>query len=516
MQGMNEFSLLPVDLIDKCCGYLCGRDLTCVLCVNRELHEVLTSEEQDYSLWRHLYTSYCSRYIRHLKNPRFPNAQSWRLSYYRIVASNVLLVIRSFCNKNEYVLVVPRSMSLFGLKREVRALQLKIDGVEIEDFELVDADTGLALGIKGNDSLPPPDLGFLFISRERILQSTRATQIIGELLQNDYRPAWRKSLMQVPDGLELCQRFVTSVETSEDSESKNDLAGLVESLHNDKRNLFKVYSDLESLLAFTSNSVGYNGYKLYWQGRFHPLISVATCRNPSLGAKIRVSALVSFGISYVREIMRPRFLLNILVRATISNGFFLAFARLLLKLIPLLVVTQLKQIIDAEIDWVPVLFAIRFSLKVLVLTIRSILPVVAFQGIQAAVLLFFRLLLTKESPSDSRAVSVGLMALEVLLSRERLYRVGRSLKRVVELKREESVARFCLEKFKAVMVLPHSSFGMQYVLSDIAWSFVDKTFDPSLTISLPIYAYAVPFFCTMCLVKLRMSISDSYYCVLYL
>lgn len=431
----------------------------------------------------------------------------------------------------KYTLVLPRATSLYGLKREVRSVQLKRDAVEIEDFELVDVGTGSALGIQGNDSLPPSDLGFLFISRESIMQSTRATQMIGSLLQSDYLPAWRKSLTSVPDGLELCQLFVTPsgslspeeiepLETDVSTMTKlNSLALSLNDPDQSKEDLRKTYAELSSVLAYTNNNIGFNAHKLYWHGHFHPLVSVACSLNTHIPLRVRFRALASFGWIYTRELLRPRFLLNILVRALLSNGFFLTFSRLTTRLFPLLVRTQLKQIIDAEIDWVPILFAIRFAVKVSYIFLRSYIPVVGFQVVHSASLLLLRLFINRETTYDNGLVSFALVALELGMSRRRQRRVQKALGYVAKqmpIDTPSSRFKFVLQKTRALVSLIRSSFATQYAMSDVAWSALESKFDPSMTISLPVYAYAVPFFVTMCLVRIRMSISDSYYCVLYL
>ena len=431
----------------------------------------------------------------------------------------------------KYTIVLPRSTSLYGLKREVRSVQLQSDSVEIEDFELVDVGTGSALGIQGNDSLPPSDLGFLFISRESIMQSTRATQMIGGLLQTDYLPAWRKSLASVPDGLELCQLFVTPsgsfnpeeiepMETEMSTMKKlNSLAHSLNDPNQSNEDLQKTYAEFSGVLAYANNNIGFNAHKLYWDGHFHPLMSVVASLNTKLPFQVRARALGSLGWIYVRELLRPRFLLNVLVRALLSNGFFLTFSRLTSRLLPLLVRTQLKQIIDAEIDWVPILFAIRFAIKVSYIFLKSYLPVVGFQVVHSASVLLLRLIVNKESRYDNALVSLCLVGLELMRSRRRQRAMQKALGYVAKqmpINTPSSRFRFLLQKSRALVSLVRSSFATQYAMSDLAWSALENKFDPSMTISLPVYAYAVPFFVTMCLVRIRMSISDSYYCVLYL
>mmetsp|Transcript_2646 Transcript_2646/g.3562 ORF Transcript_2646/g.3562 Transcript_2646/m.3562 type:complete len:563 (-) Transcript_2646:1828-3516(-) len=558
---------LPLDLAALCASYCSGNDLTRLVCTCKDVNKQLTRNMQvDEYLWKPLYLKHKFGTGKRPRPPSFPSAGSWREVYIRAVAAKVFLVIRSLSktHKKDYRIVVSRDMSLFALKKEIRALQLHHDGVALEDFELIDAKSGTALGLQGNDSLPPSDLGFLFVSRESLIRSRSATRVIERLLRSEARPAWRRTLFLVEDGAELCQVFVKKRENGilamqrqiprqrqeQEQEQTESAAEFLESMADGNidylvklltddtdvdMNSIDVFSELDHILRQTQEQVGYNAHKMFWNGVFNPMIHVALSKKSSLPLFVRLSALTSLVQMYVRELFRGRFYLDILIRATIGSGFFMTFSRLLRRLMPLLIRTQVKQIIDAEIDWIPLFFAVRFALKVSFLALESVVPVALISFCYQLLRHAIRTVLNYESKWDDVLVCAALVALEqTFFLRKQIARIPKvstkaskllSLKALIDFLKNffKTILRLRLRRFKDCIHFAQNVIDraknrktVQFALSSLFFSLVGRVVDPSLFITLPVYAYALPFFFTMLLVRIRMSISDSYYCVLYL
>jgi hypothetical protein len=165
--------------------------------------------EQDDALWKRLYRLRYPSGSRP-RDPSLPNAGSWRQALLRAVRNRVVVVVHSLGGRGGGTirLEVSRRTTLFGLKKLLRQAQLERAGIALDDFELVDAVTEAPLGVQGFDALPPSDLSVLFVGSETILRSVRTSEAFRRMLLTNQRPAWRKTLLYVQDGLELQQVFV--------------------------------------------------------------------------------------------------------------------------------------------------------------------------------------------------------------------------------------------------------------------------------------------------------------------
>eukprot|EP00510_Aplanochytrium_minuta_P001890 CAMPEP_0184014772 /NCGR_PEP_ID=MMETSP0954-20121128/5894_1 /TAXON_ID=627963 /ORGANISM="Aplanochytrium sp, Strain PBS07" /LENGTH=309 /DNA_ID=CAMNT_0026295389 /DNA_START=127 /DNA_END=1053 /DNA_ORIENTATION=- len=306
--------LLPQDLAVLCASFCSGKDLVRLVCTCRELNNSLIhAPNVDEVLWKQLYLKHAFNGKRP-RAPSFPTAGSWRDVYIRAVSSEVCLVVHSLsADHKRYTITVPRHMSLYALKKEIRSLQLKYDCVALEDFELVSAKSGHALGLQGNDSLPPSDLGFLFVTRQNLIRSRAASRLVERLLRTESRPAWRRSLCQIGDGTEFYQVFVgkrknqvlalpgreellqhpfLSVTTPRDpvlnpgdrgesqggpsqlklqfldsiafSKVQTLAQQLVEPSEQEPNSPIETFSELDYLLRQANYHIGYNAHKLYW------------------------------------------------------------------------------------------------------------------------------------------------------------------------------------------------------------------------------------------------------------
>jgi len=134
-----------------------GADARALACTCKHLHDALRSAD---FLWRTLYFQRpwsCPP-------PSFPLAGSWREVFLRSIHFQTLLYVRTLTQPDLPLrMVVPRNMPLNGLKREIRWRQRELDGVGLEDFELVY--DSARLGVAGNDAIPPSDLTSLVLSQ---------------------------------------------------------------------------------------------------------------------------------------------------------------------------------------------------------------------------------------------------------------------------------------------------------------------------------------------------------------
>ena len=187
-------------------SFLDARSVLSALGTCRWLAAVL---EQDEALWKRLYRLRYPSGSRP-RDPSLPNAGSWRQALLRAVRNHVLVVVHSLGGRGGGTirLEVSRRTTLFGLKKLLRQAQLERAGLALDDFELVDAVTEAPLGVQGFDALPPSDLSVLFVGSETILRSVRTSEAFRRMLLTNQRPAWRKTLLYVQDGLELQQVFV--------------------------------------------------------------------------------------------------------------------------------------------------------------------------------------------------------------------------------------------------------------------------------------------------------------------
>lgn len=144
---------LPIELViqEILLAHLCGSDVRALCCVNRRFYNVLKKQEE---LWKKLYEMRQNQGLSR-PEPCFPGAGTWRDVYLRAIRFETLVVVKSLTSRQEIRLVMSRSAPLYSLKREIRRIQRALDGICIEDFELVDARTAKELGIAGNDNLPP-------------------------------------------------------------------------------------------------------------------------------------------------------------------------------------------------------------------------------------------------------------------------------------------------------------------------------------------------------------------------
>lgn len=89
LPGETELLSLPADVLRTCCSYCSGKDLLNLAVANRTVHEFLTNAEQDEFIWKALYQKHCKRFAKRIRQPIFPNAQSWRQAYLRSVGRKV-------------------------------------------------------------------------------------------------------------------------------------------------------------------------------------------------------------------------------------------------------------------------------------------------------------------------------------------------------------------------------------------------------------------------------------------
>ncbi|GBG34816.1 Hypothetical Protein FCC1311_110382 [Hondaea fermentalgiana] len=561
---------------------------------------------------------------------------SWRGVVLRAIAGQIRVVVRPISHNSDatFDMVVPRTTTLFGLKKMVRRAQLLEHGVMMQDFELVLADSSLALGVRGHDALPPSDLTVLFLSSDSLLRSMHANESLRRLLHRNQRPAWRKTLRTVSDGIELVQVFVSPqglLESPDLSQSIADASGsaphdpLASSVPDpgpgitnftvpspvrlsrrrprlaccdalkrlkageldelaeivagklqkgsDKDDMHIDYDDrLEALermchlLDSAQRGIGYNAHKPFWNGgALHPLLHVSIATGTSMPLSLRRRALAEMVRLFLLHLVTKPFLVAAVARGILHSGFPCAFVRLVTSLVPLIVRTQVKQIMEGEIDWIPLVFATKFVARASLLVTRALTPIMGLALAHETLLSWVRTLYTEESERDDWLVYAALLlmfykrtppprpaSLDELSMPSRLEELAAASKaahrsfwqRLGRLVQLALLRTFTLDDLApytrmtrraslrlwlyAAKRLPRLASWLdhlqralrhqvvvQYVLSSLLWNQLDASLSHATSVSLPVYAYSVPFVLSIMLVRIRMALSDSYYYLIY-
>eukprot|EP00514_Thraustochytrium_sp_LLF1b_P004297 CAMPEP_0184507176 /NCGR_PEP_ID=MMETSP0198_2-20121128/106_1 /TAXON_ID=1112570 /ORGANISM="Thraustochytrium sp., Strain LLF1b" /LENGTH=583 /DNA_ID=CAMNT_0026896913 /DNA_START=274 /DNA_END=2025 /DNA_ORIENTATION=- len=572
----NVLKSLSPDIATEICAYLDAASLLSLAKCSHATRDMVYSAED---VWKALFEAGNVENTRRV--PHFPGAGSWREALIRAKRGRMKIYVRPLgLSKELLTLEVKRSTTLFGLKRQIRKLQVERFGITLDDFELVDARLEAPLGVKGRDALPPSDLSILFVSSDTILRSVRANEAFRRLLFRNQRPAWRKNLFHVPDGVELIQVFVGPSDTLQGFRSKaSDNQGspvecctALEDLGNGKltelvsaiqstRSLdgkWEAYSKLATLLGDSNANIRYNAHKPFWTENVHPLLALA--KGKRVPPTMRILAVVDLLKEYASHVLSLEYAVGILTRGFLTSGFPAVFIRLTTYIFPLIVHTQLKQVMEGEIDWIPFFFATKFLGRVSVLAAKASYPILVLSSAHQLTRTLLHTIFTEETDADDLFVYLCVLATGKAIKRvpekSSLMRVaekpqrpmGRNqarLKSSADLARRLIVAFFNLNDensyaqitqrisariwalfvrfaprlsklvVSAVRLLRKHPLN-QYVISGLLWDQLNRRLSHAVTVSLPVYFYAVPFLFTVMLVRVRVALSDSYYYMLYL
>mmetsp|Transcript_12369 Transcript_12369/g.22416 ORF Transcript_12369/g.22416 Transcript_12369/m.22416 type:complete len:563 (+) Transcript_12369:403-2091(+) len=552
--------------------FLDGKSLCALVSSCKQVSLVLSRTQGP---WKRLYELYNFRVAPRL--PRLPQCGSWRQAVIRASNNTVSLYIRPLgANQSKLKFVVKRGITLYGVKRLVRNAQLEKYGIALDDFELVDCASCAPLGVQGYDSLPPADLGVLFPYTDSLLSTMNSNPAFWQMFYRNQRNAWRENLLLIEDGVEFLQVFVGKhgvlqgipdmLEVKDDTITGNpeedhgnsqafdccntltslasgNLARLVCGITGPmvtRGKRWDMFYQLCDLLSDANSKLGYNSYKAYWHSsKLHPLLHIATRRFNRVPFRLRVLAMLQFAKGMIHHLLSLSFAINACARGLIGSGFLAIFSRLIVRIFPFLFRTQVQQLLDGEVDWIPLVFAVKFLLRSSVITLVSVGPILKYAFVHQLIRVVMRSVLVQETGYDDNVVYL----LMVLLSRVSAFKWKMRFPRVaVKLlglngqnhDMDGSYARFSTSLKKRIRLsfqsrLPrlaqfgHLTLGLiagkplvQYLISAIAWDLVTPKLSDSLSISIPVYAYSVPCLVTALLIRLRMALSDGYYYLLYI
>jgi len=534
--------------------------------------------------------------------PVMRNCGTWREVLLRALRDEVMLVVRPLGHNGErFKFIVSRGTTLFGLKKIMRREQLKRYSFCLEDFELINLSTFRPIGVQGYDALPPADLSVLFVSSETVMRSVRRNESFRQLLRRNHRPAWRRTLRSIEDGAELAQVFVdsegslqtvdlhefsfehqdTSDETEDTTEgsqwqrqairrrvsfevaerrraeslqnlqccdalqemAKGQLNLLVDRIFHEEEQE-EAFDDLCALLADARFLIGVNAHKPFWtSSSLHPLLHVAFAET-KVPLSMRLRAISEFFSLFTAHLQSQDFVVAVGARTFIQSGFLAVFLRLIRRLIPLIVRTQVKQVLEGEIDWVPVVFATKFMIRASIIVFRAASPIATLAFCHEVMRSLSRTIYNEESERDDLYIYAILVAFLGRKSKSRLkipwakWKQNSSLMRVIDrilnLDDLSPYARLTRRCSKIVWLymsrkLPRAMRAIetaimtlsdqpviQYALSGVVWSIADKFLSHATSVSLPVFAYAVPFILSIMLIRLRLALSDSYYYMIYI
>jgi len=505
-------SRLNKDAMDLVLGFVEAQDLGNLSCTCLFMKSLLYESSED--IWRHVYSRHRFGLV-----PKFPFVEgcgSWRDIVTRVKERTIRVNIQ-LLGCMELVLVIPRSTALFGLKKIIREHQLSTTRVGLDDFELVYTKSDIEMGVQGYDSLPPSDLSILFVSTDTMIRSARANRTVQSILINHQRAAWRKNLLYEADGVELKQ-ILTGANAAINYEGLETAAFRVIESHGTET------ASWDLLTEMFDNSTSVNSHKFYWNEPLHPFVHIALA--PGMPFKMRMYAMVKLIGIYISYITSADFFVSSVAKAFIEGGFLATFSRLSLSIVPLIFGTQVKQLMEGEIDWIPLMFAFRFSLRALIVALQASLPILKLATSHQALLVMIRTIFHAESSSHDLLVHGLLLLMGMYRSKPKKKTL---LPRFINiLSRGDTqyinmlggyVHQFLIRHVPTVygvycLVLqgkPHS----QFVMSCIAWRFIQRRMSHPLLVSLPIYAYSIPFLTSLLLVRLRMALSNSYYYLFY-
>ena len=475
--------------------------------------------EYEDDLWRSLYENRGVRFPR--CPPRFPTCGTWRDVYLRSIRFQSLVIVRTLTRpKEDLRLVLSRTTPLYGLKREIRERQRVLDGVALEDFELRDYYSKMRLGIAGNDSLPPADLRRLFWMdlngnhHQNQLNANMARfggppgggggGVVGAPHPNHEGPqnvinrassfigvdGWRVNLTSISDGAVFEQIFVS---TQAGSEPNRQIAEFEGELQKSMPNVQSV-----NLLLEKSNrelaGVGPTAFKTFWrQSSVHPLLKLAM--DSRLEWRQRLVSLMLFARQVMKTIVRIRFMSDVLVRAILTSGFPLSFARLSMEIFPMVWKTQIKQMLEADFDFG---FALRLVRDVLRATNKAFSPVIwcAFKIELGRVLL--RQVLTWESSHEDFILNGLTLAKDFFLHRHSFMKILDPI-------------LFWDTMIEYIM----NSHTVDYAISSLLWGMFESRSESALSVTLPLYFYALPVIACAVVLRARVFLAQSYVSLLF-
>lgn len=444
-------------VLDVLLSHCSGVDVRALSCTSSWYFEALKGEDV---LWKTLFETRGSRYPR--PHPRFPTCGTWREVYLRSIHFQTLVVVHTLTRPDkELRLILTKTTPLYGLKREIRESQKMLDGVALEDFELVDVATGQRLQVAGNDSLPPADLRRLFWMDRA---ASHALQLASSGLVP--RDGWRTNLTTLPDGVVLKQVFLDE----NGLHRCDDAAGIIESLLRGQSNRLECHNSVRELDDIVCNFQAQSGpttYKTFWHSTFHPLITMAiTLEN----REARLTALYLFLGHLFRSVCRPRFLMDVLVRSLLTDGFLASFSRLCYYIFPMVWETQIKQMLDPDLSTFDFVFAFKLIYNVFHSMSRAFVPMLRSALVVELVRALYRLVFTWESSLETLLVNLA-----------------------------------------AILVRPaHLSHTVTYLFSSLLWQLFDTKSESSLSVSLPLYFYAFPIITCALVLRIRVFIAQSY------
>lgn len=436
--------------------YLSGKDICALVFTSKTWWDALGQEED---LWKRLHAQQ-SQLLAYTKlPPRFPTCGNWRDVYLRSVRRRKLVIVRSLTRPGEDLrLVLPRITPLFGLKREIRSAQLRLDGLYLEDFDLFDRVDGIQVGIAGNDSLPPTE------DIKRLLFLGMRSEVLGgggpavAAAQRRRDAGWRANLSILPDGIVLEQVLAKG-----QGKPELDFSACQDNPHQ------------TSLLLDEASrrGGGPTSFKTAWRGfALHPLLHHAS--PTSLGLFCR---------HYLQSIARPRFALDVFVlKALLTSGFALSFYRLCSVLLPLVWTTQIKQMFRIT----HVLFLPVFARDLARVLAKAILPVMGASLRTELLRVLLRLVFTWETEYESVIVGFGELVRELLATRRKCWDV-------------EGLLRHA-----------STSPALAYSLSSATYWLFTKVTEPSLWVSLPLYLYSLPIVYCVIALRIRVFLAQSY------
>mmetsp|Transcript_1841 Transcript_1841/g.3423 ORF Transcript_1841/g.3423 Transcript_1841/m.3423 type:complete len:690 (+) Transcript_1841:74-2143(+) len=618
-----------------------GPSLTALSITCHDLYSALNQRDE---IWAALYNRLS--FTHDLPVPVLSAGSSWKAVVLRSVKSLVRVVVRPISLGDVcFELILPRSTTLFGLKKLIRKRQLREHRVSLQNFELINVSSQLALGVQGYDILPPSDLSILFLSSDSLLRSMNSNESLRRMMFRHQRPAWRRTLALAPDGIELLQVFVTpqgmlesptwlspgsnegnqNVMIESSTQRPSSANAYPNSIHagiphteltavysltrsqarpvdEDTSHIGRVdnqgigchalrslrtgelnklaYTIVDSgstnlqrkealeqmcdLLEESRRMLGYNAHKPFWEmSKLHPLIYVLVSKS-GVSLPIRYNALTQLVRLYLFHLLSKDFMVAALARGVLQTGFPAAFIRLVTSLGPLIIRTQVKQIMEAEIDWVPLFFAVKFIARTILLLSRAMLPVMGLAFAHESLLVLIRTVFHEESVYDDWLVYMGILVafrrkspLPLPLSFESLTTPSRlehfAMQTAGQLSILRRIWRFIVLIFIRTFTLddlvPYTRMtrraglrvwgilakrlpriatyfdfaqrtlrhqvALQYVFSGILWGHIDAFCSDTTSMSMPVYAYSVPFVVSIMLVRLRMALSDSYYYMMY-
>jgi hypothetical protein len=483
--------------------YLSAKDCRCLLSTCHEYLQVLGMEDD---LWHTLLER--RRLSWWTSKPIFPGAGTWKDVYMRTLGYQTLILVQTLTKpEGPYLkLVVSRSMPLFALKREIRNLQFNVDGISLEDFDLVDYQTNESLEVAGNDSLPPQDLGRLFWLNTNnnnnnntnnppipaLISTTTSTtrdDVPNRPRRRYSRDPWRRYTSQIPDGTLLRQCFVdvhgNPILTTSSQSQLAECEAIIKRVEQEENfNHVGTSHLLETLthaLEKAHTQLGPTGFKMYWRKhQLHPLLRVTFSNNAPVLERMR--SLLLFGkAGLMKSIWRKRFLSDVFVRSFLTSGFLVSFSRLCFLLFPMIWKTQVMNIFDADFD---LIFAFRLARDVIKVTYQAFMPVFLYAFKVELLRVFASLTFTRETRFEN--------ALLVLV-------VG--LLQTIKSTTNNSIGQ--LSNFQ------HHIFP-QYVLSAACWWLFETQSDYALSVSLPMYLYALPLVVCAVVLRLRMFLAQSY------